>query len=55
MEEIKHPITGEYVDDSKEILKELMSPEAVESFDDDKGEELGDTGDENCQDNDIIE
>ena len=32
-----------------------MSPEAVESFDDDKGEELGDTGDENCQDNDTIE
>ena len=43
------------MDDSKEILKELMSPEAVESFDDDKGEELGDTGDENCQDNDTIE
>ena len=43
------------MDDSKEILKELMSPEAVESLDDDEDEELGDTGDENCQDNDIIE
>ena len=55
VEEIKYPITGEYVDDSKEILKELMSPEAVESLDDDEDEELGDIGDENCQDNDIIE
>ena len=43
------------MDDSKEILKELMSPEGVESLDDDEDEELGDTGDENCQDNDIIE
>ena len=55
VEEIKYPITGEYVDDSKEILKELVCPEAVESLDDDEDEELGDTEDENCEDNEIIE
>ena len=56
VEEIKDPITGEYVDDSKEILKELAGPEAVESLDDhDVDEQLGDTEDENCQDNKIIE
>ena len=32
-----------------------MSPEAVESLDDNEDEELGDTRNENCQDNDIIE
>ena len=55
MEQIKYPVTGEYVDDSKEILKELLGPEAVESLDDDEDEELGDTEDENCEDNEIIE
>ena len=56
VEEIKDPITGEYVDDSKEILKGLAGPEAVESLDDhDVDEQLGDTEDENCQDNKIIE
>ena len=55
VEEIKDPITGEYVDDSKEILKELAGPEAVESLDDhDVDEQLGDTEEENCQDNKII-
>ena len=43
------------MDDSKEIVKELMSPETVESLDDNEDEELGDTRNENCQDNDIIE
>ena len=43
------------MDDSKEILKELVCPEAVECLDDDEDEELGDTEDENCEDNEIIE
>ena len=42
------------MNDSKEILKELVGPEAVESLDDDEGEKLGDTEDENCEDNEII-
>ena len=42
------------MNDSKEILKELVGPEAVESLDDDEGEKLGDTEDENCKDNEII-
>ena len=53
MEEIKYPVTGEYVDYLKKILKELVSLGAVESLDDDENEELGDTEDENCKDNDI--
>ena len=48
VEEIKYPVTGEYVDDSKEILKELVGPDAVESLDDNEDEKLGDTEDENC-------
>ena len=55
VEEIKYPVTGEYLDDSKEILKELVCPEAVESLDDDEDEQLGDTEDENCEDDEIIE
>ena len=51
--EIKYPVTGGYVNDSKEILKELVGPEAVESLDDDEDEKLGDTEDENCKE--IIE
>ena len=43
------------MDYSKEILKELMGPEAVQSLDDDEDEELGDTEDENCEDDEIIE
>ena len=54
MVEIKYPVTGEYVDNSKEILKEPVGPEAVESLDD-EDEELGDTTDENCEHNEIIE
>ena len=55
MVEIKYPVTGEYVDNSKEILKEPVGPEAVESLNDDEDEELGDTTDENCEHNEIIE
>ena len=55
VEDIKYTVAGEYVDDSKEILKEPVGPEAVESLDDDEDEELGDTEDENCEDNEIIE
>ena len=55
VEDIKYLVTGEYVDYSKEILKELMGPEAVQSLDDDEDEELGDTEDENCEDDEIIE
>ena len=51
VEEIKYPVTGEYVGNSKEILKELVGPEAVECLDDDEDEELGNTEDENCEDN----
>ena len=54
MEVIKCPVIGEYVDDSKEILKELLGPEAVESFDDDEDEELDDTEDKNCKVYDTI-
>ena len=54
-EEIKYPVTGKYVDDSKEILKELVGTEAVDSIDDAENEELADTKDENFQDNEIIE
>ena len=53
--EIKYPVTGVYVNNSKEILKELVGPEAVESLDDDEDEKLGDTEDENCEDKEIIE
>ena len=49
MEEIKYPVTGEYVDNSKEILKELVRLEAVETLNDDEDKELGDTKDENCE------
>ena len=42
------------MNDSKEILKELVGPEAVESLDDDEDEKLGDTEDENCEDKEII-
>ena len=55
MEEIKYPVTGKYVDDSKEILKEFVGPEAVESLDDEEDEELGDTEDGNCEDNETTE
>ena len=55
MEEIKYPVTGEYEDHSKEILKELLGPEAVEFLNNNEDEELGDTEDENCEDNEIIE
>ena len=54
MEVIKYPVTGEYVDDSKEILKELLSSEAVESLDDDEDEKLDDTEDKNCKVYDTI-
>ena len=43
------------MDDSKEILKELVGTEAVDSIDDAENEELADTKDENFQDNEIIE
>ena len=39
----------------KKYLKSLWGPEVVESPDDDEDEELGDTDDENWEDNDIIE
>ena len=55
MEEIKYPVTGKYVDDSKEILKEFVGPEAVESLDGEEDEELGDTEDGNCEDNETTE
>ena len=55
VEEIKYPVIGEYLDDSKEILKEFVGLDAVESLDDDEDEELGDTQNENCNDNEIIE
>ena len=54
VEDIKYLVTEEYVDDSKEILKEFVGHKA-ESLDDDRDEELGDTEDENCEDNEIIE
>ena len=54
MEKIKYPVTREDVDDSKEILKELVGPEVVDSRDDNEDEELDDTEDENCEDNEII-
>ena len=54
METIKYPVTGEYVDDSKEILKELVGPKTVESLDNDKDEELDDTADKNCKVYDTI-
>ena len=54
VEEIKYPVIGEYLDDSKEILKEFVGLDAVESLDDDEDEELGDTQNENCNDNKII-
>ena len=55
VEEIKYPVIGEYLDDSKEILKEFVGLDAVESLDDDEDEELGDTQNENCNHNEIIE
>ena len=54
VEEIKYLVTGDYVDTSKEILLELVYPEAVESLDD-EDEELGNTKDENREDNEITE
>ena len=54
VEEIKYAVIGEYVDDLKEILKEPVGPETVESLDD-EDEEPGDTEDENSEDNEIIE
>ena len=36
VEETKYLVTGECVDDSKEIPKDLVRPEAVESLDDDE-------------------
>ena len=51
---IKYAVIGEYVDNSKEILKEPVGPETVESLDD-EDEEPGDTEDENSEDNEIIE
>ena len=55
LEEIKQAVAGEYADNLKEILKEFVVIEAVECLDDNEGEELGDTEDENCEDNEIIE
>ena len=55
VEKIKYPVTGEFVDDSKEILKKLVGPKGVGSLADDADEELGNTKDENCEDNEIIE
>ena len=55
VEEIKYPVTGEYMDNSTEILTELVSPETIEFLDDDEDKELCDTEDENCEDNEIIE
>ena len=43
------------MDDSKEILKELVGTETVDSIDHAENEELADTKDENFQDNEIIE
>ena len=40
VEEIKYPVTREYVDDSKEILKDLVGPKAIESLDDDEDDSL---------------
>ena len=37
------------------MLKELLGSESVKSLDDDEDEELGDTEDENWEDNEIIE
>ena len=54
VEKIKYAVIGEYVDNSKEILKEPVGPETVESLDDEY-EEPGDTEDENSEDNEIIE
>ena len=55
VEQIKYPVTGEYVDDSEEIFKDLVVSKAVESLDDDEDVELGDIKDENYKDNEIIE
>ena len=55
VEQIKYPVTGEFVDDSKEIIKKLVGPKGVESLADDADEELDNTKDENCEDNEIIE
>ena len=41
--------------DLKEIFKELLDPETVESLYDDEDEELRGTEDENCEDNEVIE
>ena len=54
VEKIKYAVIGEYVDNSKEILKEPVGPETIESLDDEDGEP-GDNEDENCEDNEIIE
>ena len=56
VEEITYLVTGEYVDDSKETLKRLVCSGTVESHDDDdENEELGNTEDENYEQNEIIE
>ena len=51
----KIPGCWRVVVDSKEIFKELLDPEAVESLYDDEDEELCGTEDENCEDNEVIE
>ena len=57
VKEMKYLVTGEYVDDLKEIIKEFLGLETVESLDhndDDEEEELCETEDERCEDNEII-
>ena len=57
VKEMKYLVTGEYVDDLKEIIKEFLGPETVESLnhnDDDEEEELCETENERCEDNEII-
>ena len=53
---MKYLVIGEYVDDLKEIIKDFLGPETVESLDhdDDEEEELCETEDERCEDNEII-
>ena len=56
VKEMKYLVIGEYVDDLKEIIKDFLGPETVESLDhdDDEEEELCETEDERCEDNEII-
>ena len=51
----KYLVTGECVDNSKEIIKELVGLKSTKSHDDDEDEGLGNTKDENCEVNEIME